>query len=104
MLNSWSVCNRIIPKDQKELVKGVKEPDPQLQQCLQLREEAKFIEQWSKAISRGISQDQILGQRDYATIERQAVYDDHTLHLCCTVALNSWDRIGSFQRKETSQR
>ena len=31
ILNSWSVCNRIIPKHWIDLVKGVLEPGPQLQ-------------------------------------------------------------------------
>ena len=45
MLNSWSVCNRIIPNDWIELVKAVLEPGPQLQWS---RQEAKIIEPWSK--------------------------------------------------------
>ena len=46
------------------------------------REEAKITEQWTKARGREISQDQILGAGDDATIEKQAVYDDHALDLC----------------------
>ena len=45
-----------------------------------------------------ISQDQILGG-DFDTIERQAVYDDHTLDLCHTAALNAWKRIGEIRKK-----
>ena len=48
-----------------------------------------------------ISQDQILGG-DFDTIERQAVYDDHTLDLCHTAALNAWDRIGEIGKKTES--
>ena len=78
MLNLWSICNTIIPKDWKELVEAVLEPSPQMQWNTWFREDSKMIEQWSKARSSEISQDQILGG-DYATIERQAVYDNHTL-------------------------
>ena len=38
MLNSWSVCNRIIPKDWIELVEGVLGPGPQLQWSTRFRE------------------------------------------------------------------
>ena len=48
---------------------------------------------------REISQDQILGEGDYATIERQTVYDDHILNLCHTAALNGWDRTGEIVNK-----
>ena len=41
-----------------------------------------------------ISQDQLLQEADYANVQRQSVYDDHTLALCHTVALNAWDRTG----------
>ena len=80
MLNSWSVCNRIFPKGWVDLVKGVLEPGQRLQWST-LFKEAKIIEQWSKTRGREISQDQILGEGDYATIERQAVYDGHALGL-----------------------
>ena len=80
MLNLRSVCNTIIPKDWIDLVKGVLEPGPQLQWSTWFREEAKTIEQWSKSRDREIFQDQILGEGDYATIERQAI-DDHILDL-----------------------
>ena len=78
ILNSWSVCNRIIPKHWIDLVKGVLEPGPQLQWSAWLREEVKIVEQQRMTRDRKISQDQILGEGDYATTERQTVYDDHT--------------------------
>ena len=71
------------------MVKGFLESGPQLQWNMWFREEFKIIEQRSKARGMEISQDQILGEGDYATIERQAVYDDHTLDLCHTAALNA---------------
>ena len=59
----------------------------------------RFWNNKSKARGRAISQDQILGEGDYATIERQTVYDDHTLDLCHTAALNAWDRTGEIGKK-----
>ena len=93
MLNSWSVCNRISPKDWIELVKSVLEPGPQLQWSTWFREEAKTIEQWSKARDMEISQDQILGEGDYATTERLSLYDGHILALWYAAILKDCDRI-----------
>ena len=80
------------------MVKGVLEPDPQLQQST-LFKEAKIIEQWSKTRGREISQDKILGEGDYAAIKKQAVYDDHTLDLCHSATLNGWDRTVEIEEK-----
>ena len=88
MLNMWSVCNIIIPNDWIELVKGVLESGSQLQWSTWFREETKIIE-WSKARRREISQDQLFGEGEYATIERHAVYDNHTLDLCHAAVLNA---------------
>ena len=46
-----------------------------------------------------ISQDQLLREGDYANLQRQYVYDDHTLALYCTAALNAWDRIRKIGKK-----
>ena len=43
MLNSWSVCNNIIPKDWIELAKGLLDPGPQQQWSMGFTEEAKII-------------------------------------------------------------
>ena len=99
MLNLWSVCNRIIPNDWKDSVNGILKTSTQLQWNTWFREEVKIVEQQSKARSRNISQNQILGEGDYATIETQAVYDDHTLDLCHAAALNAWDKIGEIGKK-----
>ena len=75
------------------------EPGPQLQRSVWFREVAKSIEQWSKANSREISQDQILREGDYITIERQSLYDNHILDLCCAKTLEFLERIGEIRRK-----
>ena len=33
------------------------------------------------------------------TVEKQVVYDDHTLDLCDKAALNAWDRTGEIGKK-----
>ena len=63
-----------------------------------IQKEAKNIEQWSKSRGRKISKDQLLGEGEYATVERQAEYDSHTLDLCHTAASNTWDRIGEIEK------
>lgn len=46
-----------------------------------------------------ISQNQFIEERDYATIKRKSVYDDHKLDLCNTAALNAWGRFGEIGKK-----
>ena len=67
------------------------------------REEAKTIEQRSKARGIKVSQDQLLGEGDYADIERQqSLYNEHTLDLCHMAALNAWDQIEEIGKKTES--
>lgn len=40
-----------------------------------------------------ISQDQLLGEGDCATIEKQSSYFEYTLALYHTAALNAWDGV-----------
>lgn len=58
-----------------------------------------MIEQWNKVRSINISQHQLPGEGDYATVERQSFYDDHGLTLCCVAILNAWDRAGEVGMK-----
>ena len=46
-----------------------------------------------------ISKDQLLGEGHYANVERQSLYNGHTLSLCHTAALNAWDRIEEVGKK-----
>lgn len=93
MLNSWATQNRIVPQDWKDLMIAVWESGPQLQWKTWWRDEARTIEQQGRATGYEISQDQILDEGPYADVERQFTFDDHTLSLCCTAALNAWDKI-----------
>ena len=81
------------------MVKSILESGLQLQWSTWFREEPKIIEQWSKARSKKISQEQILGEGDYANTERQAIYDDHIMDLCQAAALNAQDRIRKIGKK-----
>ena len=68
---------------------------------MQFREEAKSIEQQSKAGVMEISQVQIVGEGDYVTIESIG-YDGHILSLCHAAVLNAWDRIKEIGNKMES--
>ena len=46
-----------------------------------------------------ISQDQLVGKEDYATIERQYLYDSPILALWHAAALNAWDRTEEVGKK-----
>ncbi|KAL6036463.1 hypothetical protein STEG23_034174, partial [Scotinomys teguina] len=93
MLNSWSTSNRIIPDDWHQLTSAVLEYSQQLQWKSWLREEARNLEQQDKLRGFEISQDQILGEGHFADRNIQATYDEHTISLCRTAALNAWEKI-----------
>ena len=57
------------------------------------KEEARILEQQENAKGLKIPLDQILSEGLYSDPQDQALYDDHTLSLCSTAALNAWDRI-----------
>lgn len=40
-----------------------------------------------------ISPNQPLGEVQYADLQRQLKFDDHTLMLCCIAALSAWNRV-----------
>ena len=46
-----------------------------------------------------ITQNQLLREGDYADVQRQSLYDDNILYLCCIGALNAWDRIKEVVQK-----
>lgn len=99
MINTLSVCNSVIPVDWIDLIKLILEPGPQLQWTSWFRGEAKNFEQKAKARGIDISQNQILGEGDYAALERQFQNDVHLLSFIYAAALNVWDRIGDRKQK-----
>ena len=58
-----------------------------------------MVEQRNRARGIEISQDQLLGEGEYADIELQSLYDEHTLVLCRMAALNAWDQIEEIGKK-----
>ena len=72
MPNSWSCCNRVTPKDWLDMVTAMLEAGLLIQWKSWWREEAKTIEQRSRARGIEVSQDQLLREGDYADIERQS--------------------------------
>ena len=75
------------------------EPGPQLQWRTWQKEKVKIIEQQIKARGTEIYQSQILGEGDYATIERQSLYNGHTMTLCYVASLTAWNRIEEVGKK-----
>ena len=49
-----------------------------------------------------ISQDQLLCDGQYADLQREFRFDDHTLALCHTAALNAYDRPKESGKKTES--
>lgn len=68
--------------DYIDVIKAVLEPESQLQWVSWSRKEAKNIQQKAKARNMDISQDHILREGDYATLDRQCLYENHLLGLC----------------------
>lgn len=60
------------------------------------------MEQRSKARGKELSQDQILGEGNYTTVESQSLYDGHILALCSAAALNAWDGTEGVGKKTES--
>lgn len=79
-------------QDWEDLVAAVLETGPQLQ-CRTWENEFRVIKIWSRARGIGISQCRFLDEGDYADVQRQFIYSEHTFVLCCTAALNAWDRV-----------
>lgn len=93
ILNSWATQNRIIPQEWKDLVAATLEAGPQLQWQIWWKEEARAIEEQNRARGINISQDQLLGEGQYANLQRQLEFDDPILELCQLAALNAWDKV-----------
>lgn len=68
MWNSWSAQNRIIPQDWKDMTTAILEHDSYLQWQSWWKEEVKVIEQWNQDRGTDISQDQLLGEGQYADL------------------------------------
>ena len=94
MLNSRSVCNRIIPKTGYNWIM-VFQSLVHNYNGVPGSKEAKINRVKLKV---GNLPNHILGE-DYATIERQAIHEDHTLDLCHTAAFSVWDRTEEVGKK-----
>ena len=66
------------------------------------KQKKKNLEQQGKAKEFETSQDQIFGEGHYSDPQEQAHYDEHTLSLCRTAALNAWDRIQELGKRTES--
>ena len=93
MVKTWAFSSKAMHQDWAQLILAVLESGPQLFWRFFLKEEARILEQQEKAKGFDIFVDQILGEGLYSDPQDQALYDDHTLSLCTTAALKTWDRI-----------
>ncbi|XP_052610186.1 oxidized purine nucleoside triphosphate hydrolase isoform X1 [Peromyscus californicus insignis] len=102
MLNTWSTCNRILPKDWRDLAQAVLEPGQNLQWKMWFNNEAKNIEKQWRDSGIQVCQDQLIGEGQYVSVQTQCSYDVQTLVLCRTAALNAWDRVEEPGKKTES--
>ena len=93
LLHSWATHNRVTPADWVGLAAALLENARQIEWRARFREEAGFLEQ--NAAEHGVNTplQKIIGEGIYADPQVQAEYDDHTLSLCRTAALNAWDKV-----------
>ena len=68
LLNSWSTCHQVTPKDWLDMATEVLETGPLIQWKSWWREEAKMIEQRNSARGLELSQVQLLGEGEYADV------------------------------------
>ena len=76
-LKQMSSCNEIIPRNWRDFAKAVLQSGPQLKWRNWFKEKNKSSEQQSRARGMEIFQDQLLGEGDYADVQRQSLYSNH---------------------------
>jgi hypothetical protein len=92
ILNSWKTQNKKKPQNWEDMIRAIFESDSWLQWCSWWRQEARDrTKNRTKCIN--TFHDQLLGERPYADIQMQVMYDKATLALCYLAALNALDRI-----------
>lgn len=101
-LNSWATQNRNIPQDWKELATEILKAGPHLQWIAWWQEEARVIEQWNRARGINNSQDQLLGENQYAEMQQLNLIAD-SLNWMITpwplAALSAWDKVEESGKK-----
>lgn len=99
MVKTWASSNKAMPQDWIQLISAVLDNGLQLLWKCYWRKEVKILEQQAKEKGLEISQDQILGKGLYSDLQDQGLYDEHTLSLCSTAALNAWIRIQELGKR-----
>ena len=90
--------NKVTPHDWLQLVSAVLDHVPQLQWESYWREEAKALEHQSRVRGFEASQDQIL-EGCCAYFDSEAIYNEHSLSLCCIAALAACDKIQKLRKR-----
>ena len=95
----WASSNKATSQDWIQFILAVLENGFQLLWKFYWRKEEKILEQQGKVKGLEISQEQILGDVHYSDPQNQSLYDEHTLSLCSTAALNVWDKSQETKRE-----
>ena len=69
ILTSWTIKNRLIPQDWKDMARSILEPAANLQCFEWWRDEVREIARLNRARGREISTDQLLGEGHFAEVE-----------------------------------
>lgn len=91
----------MMPNDWKHLTTAILEAGPQLQRQTWQKEEAKTIKQQNRTRGINIPQDQVLGEGQYAELQRQLEFDDHVLALSDLAALKVWDKVEESGKRQS---
>ncbi|XP_035296233.1 endogenous retrovirus group K member 113 Gag polyprotein-like [Cricetulus griseus] len=93
LLHSWATFNRVTPADWVGLASAVLDNSCLIEWRALFREEAGILERQAARDGVDAPLQKILGEGIYSDPQIQAEYDDHTLSLCRTAALNAWDKV-----------
>lgn len=64
-----------------------------------MRKDAKTLEWQNSATGFEIPKIKYFSKGHYADINSQVTFDEHTLLLCCTAALNAWVKIQELEKR-----
>lgn len=99
ILNLWSTQNRIIHQGWRKCGNS---NIGSLQWQASWKEEARVTEWLIQARGINFSQDQLLGEGQYAELQRPLEFDDHTLALRHLAALNARDKVEESGKRSES--
>ena len=99
LVKTWASRNKVTPHDWLQLVSAVLDHVPQLQWECYWREEAKALEHQGRVRGFEASQGQILGEGCCAHLDSEAIYNEHSLSICCIATLTACDKIQELGKR-----